>query len=292
MQVKEALEEYLVQLDGDGRSIHTLRQARRHIMKLAEWLASTGHSGKIEDVQPGDLARFFASPAVKCREDGGERLPTSANALRSSVRAFFRFAHDAGFIPTNPSRLVRRAICSDPPPRAVSDDDAGKLFAVLDAATGPVAERDRMFFKLLAATGIRVGSAVALDVTDVDVGQGVLRLRRMKGGQRATAFVPPETMVMLRGFIGERTKGPLFVSAAGRRVGTRSMGVRLHAWLRRAGVEPFGAHAFRHAFGMKLYRETGDLLLTSRALNHKALSSTTTYARADESKVRAALSAR
>ena len=57
-------------------------------------------------------------------------------------------------------------------------------------------------------------------------------------------------------------------------------GVKI-AWRRlrkRAGVTGFRFHDFRHDFASKLLRETGNLKLVQRALNHADLKTTTRYA--------------
>ena len=39
MMILEALERFLVQLEADGRSPHTVRQYRRHVVRFAQWAA-------------------------------------------------------------------------------------------------------------------------------------------------------------------------------------------------------------------------------------------------------------
>jgi integrase len=53
------------------------------------------------------------------------------------------------------------------------------------------------------------------------------------------------------------------------------------AWRRlrkRAGVSGFRFHDFRHDLASKLLRQTGNLKLTQRALNHRSIKSTLRYA--------------
>ena len=60
-------------------------------------------------------------------------------------------------------------------------------------------------------------------------------------------------------------------------------GVKTH-WRRlraAAKVEGFRFHDFRHDLGTKLLRETGNLKLVQRALNHSEIKTTTRYACAD-----------
>ena len=64
-------------------------------------------------------------------------------------------------------------------------------------------------------------------------------------------------------------------------------GVKI-AWRRlrkRAGVTGFRFHDFRHDLGSKLLRETGNLKLVQRALNHASINTTTRYAHLRDDKV-------
>ena len=105
MRIEAALERFLVQLQADGRSIHTRKQYQRHIRLLARWARDVGPRGdELETLGHEDLARFLASPAATGRVGGGEKLATSANCLRSSLKGFFGYLHRAGYIPHDPSR--------------------------------------------------------------------------------------------------------------------------------------------------------------------------------------------
>ncbi len=42
MTIEDALSRFLIQLDADGRSPHTLAQYRRHLRTLARWAADVG----------------------------------------------------------------------------------------------------------------------------------------------------------------------------------------------------------------------------------------------------------
>jgi integrase len=67
------------------------------------------------------------------------------------------------------------------------------------------------------------------------------------------------------------------------------------AWKRlrkRAGVEGFRFHDFRHDVGAKLLRETGNLKLVQRALNHRSIKSTLRYAHVLDDEVADAMESR
>src|SRR5262245_48990614 len=131
MDIEQALERYSFQLHADGRSLHTVAQARRHVRLFARWIGKRA----IADVSHEDVAAFLASDLVTRRADGNARRPSSANALRSSLRCFFTYAHSAGLAPVNAGRLVRRAMCGKSQPRAIGEEECARLLAALEKAS-------------------------------------------------------------------------------------------------------------------------------------------------------------
>src|SRR2546422_448595 len=128
MTIADALERFLVQLKADGRSPHTIGQYRRHVRLLAQWARDVGHGRKkIEKLGHEHVAAFLAHPVATGRHGGGQKLATSANCLRSSLKTFLCYCHRAGYIPHDPGRLIRRSMCSPPPPRALSTEEQKQL---------------------------------------------------------------------------------------------------------------------------------------------------------------------
>ena len=141
-------------------------------------LRYVGHSRAIEDLGHEDVAEFLAAPLARTRPDGGRKKATSENALRSSLRGFFRYLHRAGYIARDPTRLLRQAVCGTPPPDSLTDGDQERLLFTLANAEGPEGRRDSAMFHLMLASGLRVGSVVALDVEDVDLERGEVAVRK------------------------------------------------------------------------------------------------------------------
>ena len=162
MPIEDALDRFILQLRADGRSDHTVRQYRRHVRALKKWLVDEDRHDDTAAISHEAIAAFLVSPAAGHRPDGSPKKATSTNALRSSIRNFFGYLHRAGDIDADPSRLVRRARCEPPPPRALSEDERARLLAALDECTSPEDVRDRALFRLMLATGIRIGAAVTL----------------------------------------------------------------------------------------------------------------------------------
>ncbi len=274
MTLQDALERYLVQLEADGRSPHTIGQYRRHITALASWLGAR----EVGEIGHEDLARFLA-------ETRSDRRATTMNAVRTSLRTFFGYLHEAGTLRQNPARLIRRAICGTPPPRTLSDDDRDRLMKAVAAHP-----RDHALFHLLLAAGIRIGSALALDIEDVDLDRGELALRRTKGDHPDRVYLNAEIREHLRRHIGERRSGALFLGTTGERIGARHAHRRFAEWLAKAGITRSASpHPLRHTFASNLLRITGDIAIVQAALRHRSITSTLVYAKVDEARVRAAV---
>jgi site-specific recombinase XerC len=109
MKLEDALSAFLVQLDADGRSAHTIGQYERHVRVLGAWLAANGFGDDLGVVTPGVLALFMTSPQARTRSDGRAKRLTSTNTLRTSLRCFFGYLAASGAIGSNPARLLRRA---------------------------------------------------------------------------------------------------------------------------------------------------------------------------------------
>jgi integrase len=125
------------------------------------------------------------------------------------------------------------------------------------------------------------------EMSEVDWGARQIR-KAGKGGRLVTVPITPairEVLWPLQGhhpehvftYVAQRTRDG---RVHGERYPLTYSGVQI-AWRRlrkRAGVSGFRFHDFRHDLASKLLRQTGNLKLTQRALNHRSIKSTLRYA--------------
>ena len=272
MHIQEALGRFLQQMEADGRSPHTLKQYARHVGVFMDWLGSDGDVNAIGHEQ---VAGFLIAQMAG-------RKPSTVNAIRSSIRCFFQYLHDAEIIARNPAALVRRARCGAPRPRGLSGAEVAKLESVL-ATRAP---RERLLLNLMLLMGLRVGSVVGLDVKDLDFVNQEIHLRHAKGDQDEILPLPRALLGDLKSWVGNRTEGPLFP-----RVGIRHAQRLFQQIAKEAGLLHLTCHSLRHTFASNLYRQTGDIRLVQRALCHRSIESTLVYAHTDMDQLREAMGA-
>ena len=292
MRIHDALDLFEIQLRADGRSHHTRAQYRRHVTLFASWAATDGLGDDASAVGHEDIASFLSSPTAQRSAHGGTKMSATSNALRTSVRCFFRYLHQAGHVTEDPARLVRRANCGTAPPRALADDDRDRILRVLNDADDAAGRRDGMLIRLLLGIGLRIGSAISLDVEDIDFGRGELRVRTAKGGRPIDVVMSRAVGEDLRAYLGDRRSGPVFLARGGRRVSIRHVQRRFDELQTRAAVQRrITLHGLRHSFAISIYEKTRDLLLTQRAMGHRSITSTTIYARVSDDHLRQVLDA-
>lgn len=275
MLITDALARFTTQLDADGRSIHTRKQYSRHIGSLITWAAARDLHA-VDHLTPELIAEFLTSTVARNRADGAPKKASSVNALRTSVRCFSRFLHDSGMTTSNPARLLRLAVTSPPPPRAMTKGECDRFLAAIRAAPGEKARRDDMLFSLMLATGVRLSSALRLDVEEIDFDEASMRVWTKRDRVQVVYLERPMASA-LRKFV-EGQEGPVFIGSPSVPLGSRSAQRRFVKWRVAAGISAaLTPHSLRHTFAIQLYQRTGDILVVRAALGHLRLTSVLTY---------------
>lgn len=154
-----------------------------------------------------------------------------------------------------PDRYRRR------PPYIYSDEEIERIVseaARLPSCTGLRGYTYSTLFGLLAATGLRHGEALALDRDDVDLGAGVLAVRRAKFGKSRFVPIHDSTRVVLGQYARQRDscvprpRSPAFLLAErGTRITQCSARYNFAIVSRTVGLRPSGPR-HRHGHGPRL----------------------------------------
>jgi integrase/recombinase XerC len=282
MRLSTAIGRFDTQLRADGKSDHTRGAYLRDLRALEDWLQA---DPDVASITAAELARYLSA-------NSDRDAAISLNRTKTALRMFFKFLTEAGYLKTDPARLIKNGRCEQKTPEHLSTCEARKLLASIPLNNGAAAKRDRVMFTLLLQTGIRLGGLVKLKVKDVRFEEGTLRVTE-KGGVERSVYLTSKLRRTLKSYIAERDlvpDDPLFPSRAGGPLGRRQVQLRFHHWLDKAGItRHLTVHSTRHTFAMGLYRQSGDLRLVQTALGHRHISTTEIYARVEDKALRRAL---
>ena len=163
------------------------------------------------------------------------------------IAGFYKYAVEEDLLEHSPAAHVRRPrLDYESHATGLDRNELGTLLVA--AGLGPPAEH--ALISLLALDGLRVSEAIgaSIEALGVERGHRTLTITR-KGSKVAIIPLAPRTARALDLAVGERTEGPVFLTADGRRLDRHGAARIVRRVARRAGItNPVGPHTLRHAF--------------------------------------------
>jgi len=278
-----ALERFDLHLRAERNlSRHTARAYLSDVGQLASSLRGTSPAA----IGPDDVRRFLAE---RHKRDAAASLGRKLAALR----AFFRFLVREGVREADPTTGMPAPRAPKRLPRPLAVDDCQVLMTPPPSANEAGGEgwggiRDRALAELLYGAGLRVGELVALDVRDVDLASGEVRVLG-KGGKERVVPLPAAARAAVGAWLaGRRRPGvlaePLFTALRARkgetprRLDARDVRRRLARRALAAGLsDRVHPHRLRHSYATHLLDMGADLRAIQELLGHASLSTTQKY---------------
>ena len=211
--------------------------------------------------------------------------PRSIQRQISAIRTFFRFLLREKHVKKNPVQTVK---APKSPKRLPENLDADRMARLLDIpGKGPLVIRDRAILELLYSSGLRLAELTDLDLHDVDMADGTVRVTG-KGNKDRIVPVGRHAIDALTSWRRERValaspdEMALFVSNKGTRLSPRSVQARVDHWAKRQGIDSkVYPHLFRHSFASHLLESSHDLRGVQELLGHANISTTQVYTHLD-----------
>jgi integrase/recombinase XerD len=230
------------------------------------------------------VTAFVARLSSSTHHDGRPYRPSSVVRALSSVRSFHRFLLREGLSDGDPTSGVVRPRTPRGLPRPVSVDDVGRLLAAPRPST-PEGARDRAVLETLYGAGLRVSELVGLDVDDVDLDEGSVRVLG-KGGKERDIPIGRYAREALAAYLTtarpalstSRSRAALFLNRRGGRLTRQACWTILRRHARTAGIDKrITPHTLRHSFATHLLEGGADVRVVQELLGHASLATTQVY---------------
>ena len=257
-----------------GLSGNTLSAYRSDLYSYCGWLSSA--SRDLLQSRPEDILAYLATLTGKSSRTSARRL--------SSLRRFFQYLAREGCISHDPCARVAAPRIGRPLPKSLTEEEVESLLDAPDTTT-TMGQRDRAMLEVLYATGLRVSELVGLQLGQVNLRQGVLRVVG-KGNKERLAPLGEEASDWVEKFIrqgrAELLQGDpvdtLFPSRRGREMTRQTFWHAIKRHAQRAGIsKTLSPHVVRHAFATHLLNHGADLRVVQMLLGHSDISTTQIY---------------
>ncbi len=236
-----------------------------------------------------DAALTHLAAAASGGERGRALRPTSLRRRTATLRTFYRFAFAEELCRVDIATRLDLPRQSRLLPDTLSVDEVDRLLASVDLDR-PRGLRDRALLELLYASGARISEALGLDMDDVSLDGGFVRVvgkgdreRLVPIGDEAVAWLTrygsdERPALVERGRGTPARGGPVFIGERGRRLGRQRAWESIASVAARAGLtERVSPHTLRHSFATHLLEGGADLRVVQELLGHASISTTQLY---------------
>jgi integrase/recombinase XerD len=282
------VEEFLVHLRHErGLAEHTQRTYSSLLQRFVRW---AGRSGLAEwrEVTPEHLTRYLEHEKNRPSEEPGihqeARLSPSSLYLQvAALRTFFRFALDEGNLERNPSENLSLPRRWKNLPKALSEEEIGRLLAPPVVAT-PTALCTHAILETAYACGLRLAELRALRLEQLHLDAGFISVIG-KGDKERVVPVGRAAIESLNRYlparpqlVTPRSPSNVFLTQRGTAFAHVTLWKRITDAVRFAGIgRAVTPHMLRHSFATHLLSHGADLRVIQELLGHASVATTEIY---------------
>lgn len=266
IKVKDAHQEFVNFLRGKKHSSATVLAYGKDIDQLTSFLEEL-EKENIHDVSQEDIQAFLSTLSEK------GYTPKSLSRKLNSTRTFYRFLKVNEYVTDDPSLLVSHPQYELAAPRILKPTE---YRALRDAARNDA--RMYAIIELLLQTGIRIGELA--DIRMQDVQGDNINIRPHEKHEERVVPLNKSAKEALNRYLGIRPKiedDHVFVTKSGKPFLVRNIRTAIERYFRIAGIENAKVNDLRHTFVAHHLKHGVSLVLLSKILGHKRLSTTERY---------------
>ena len=248
----------------------------RDLRQLDEFVRSR------DSVSFSDIGEDLLAEYISWLRATGKSVATVSRNI-ASLKCFFGFLVTNGHIEKSPTGKLIPDKTTQKLPQILTNKEV-ELLLEQPECTDLKGYRDRAMLELLYATGIRVSELIALNVSDVNTGAGVIRCfshekeRYIPLYQAAIRALAEYTEFIRPQMIASPEESSLFVNVSGERMSRQGFWKIIKTYQLKANIKKtITPHTLRHSFAAHLLENGADLRSIQEMLGHSDISSTQIY---------------
>lgn len=271
-----------------GASAHTLSAYRGDLRAYLKHLAGRG-ADPLKATRD-DVVAFMAA----LQQQG--MAPSTVERKIAAVKSFYGFLIHEGLTDAHPTVDVSLPKVPARLPEVISISDARELLSQ-PFPEGPVGLRDRAVLEVLYGCGLRVSELTNLDILDLDLDGGFVRVTG-KGDKQRLVPIAGAALTSLRAYLAHgrpylRAKKSaarqdptaVFLNVRGGRLTRQAIFGIVRTYSKNVGLD-LHPHTLRHSFATHMLQGGAELRALQEMLGHADISTTQVYTHVDNAHVR------
>lgn len=209
----------------------------------------------------------------------------SARSIRrylSSIRGFFTFLVQQGILAENCVISIQTPKIDQVLPKIIDFDDLKRMMTLSSELYSEL--RAVVMIELMYSCGLRVSELVGIDINDLDLEEGFVRVKG-KGGKTRFSPIGRSAIDAVEMYLSRRPNcenDALFVNQNNHRISPRSVQNIVKKRALEVGVTVnVHPHMLRHAAATHFLQSSHDLRTVQEFLGHKSIKSTQVYTHLD-----------
>ena len=266
VKLANASSEFKGFLKNKGHSSSTIVAYGKDIEQLVDFLNEL-EKHHVHEVTKEDIEAFLA----KMNTDG--YTPKSISRKINSTRTFYRFLKINEYVTDDPSLLISHPKYQLAPPRILTPTE---YRALRDAARNDA--RMNAIIELLLQTGIRIGELTSLRISDIQ--KDSLHIPSIEKHEERIIPLNKRAEEALKRYLEVRpkvTEDHLFITKSGKPFLIRNIRTSVERYFRLAEIKNAKVNDLRHTFVAHHLKHGASIVLLSKILGHKRLSTTERY---------------
>lgn len=274
------LQDYLNYLSVEkGLCENTILSYQKDIEQFNKYLANT-KSQSYQDIKTNNITNFLAYLKKK------NILSSSIARKLVAIKGIFKFLIMENIITNNPTETIESPKISTKLPRYLTHSEVEKLLSQPDLKT-VIGIRDKAMLETLYATGIRVSELISIDIRNVNLDVGFVKVL----GKGAKERIIPIGKIAIR-YLKEYIREPriilikskscptniLFITMRGKIFTRQGFWKIIKYYAQKARLsKDISPHILRHSFATHLLANDADLRVVQELLGHADISTTQIY---------------